>query len=118
MAIDWAAFYKNRSEFPLEELEKYAGRWIAWAPDGASIVASSVVSDSDLIAQVEAAGRDPGECCVSYIPHEDDLFDGAVILRRALDPARQDSRTGQTTPTCSGPGTLDRQERGESGGGL
>src|SRR5947209_8410958 len=40
MAIDFALLIKNRQAFPPEELARYAGQWIPWAPDGSSLVVS------------------------------------------------------------------------------
>jgi hypothetical protein len=88
MAIDWAVFYKNRAAFPLDELAKYAGRWVAWAPDGASIVASSAESEPDLYAQVQAAGHDLAECCVSYVPAGDDVILGGMSMIEFPGPER------------------------------
>lgn len=34
-------FRNNRARFPLSELMKYRGRWVAFSPDGRRIVASS-----------------------------------------------------------------------------
>ena len=35
------AYLKNRIAFPLDELAKHRGEWIAWSPDGTRIIASS-----------------------------------------------------------------------------
>jgi hypothetical protein len=82
MAIDWQAFYKNRSAFPPAELARYAGQWIAWSPDGSKILANSGKSDEAVWQLLEAAGHDPADCCISYVPAEDDVIEGPFILRR------------------------------------
>ena len=65
-AAQMRLFIKNRQEFPLDELSKYAGKWIAWSPDGTAIVAST--DDPDVLdALVGAAGHDPSRCVQSYV---------------------------------------------------
>src|SRR5436190_96783 len=51
-------FYENRNKFPLEELAKYNGQYVAWIPDGSGI------HDSDpdpiaLRARIRASGDEP-----------------------------------------------------------
>ncbi len=48
MPIDMAAygelrrrFLANRANFPMEELAKYMGKWVAFSPDGSRILASA-----------------------------------------------------------------------------
>ncbi len=67
MAIDWAKFIKNRNEIPLEELDKYAGQWIAWKQDGTGIEAGSSESEEALIELLEQTGRDPFDYVFGYI---------------------------------------------------
>ena len=38
--IDGTLYSKNRRDFPLQELQKYAGQWVAFSADGTRIVAS------------------------------------------------------------------------------
>jgi hypothetical protein len=61
-----AIFIKNRQAIPLEELDKYAGQWVAWAPDGSRIVAST---DDELVLneKVIQAGFDPQLCVISFM---------------------------------------------------
>lgn len=59
-------FLENRPRFPLQELARYAGQCIAWAPDGTAIVASA--ADYDTLAErVRAAGFDVFRCVFSYV---------------------------------------------------
>lgn len=77
-------FLKNREAFPPGELEKYAGQWIAWSPDGASIVAHSNESEEVVFEQLIAGGHDPACCCLSYVPRPDETFVGglaSVVVR-------------------------------------
>jgi hypothetical protein len=36
-------FLPDRAAFPIEELAKYAGEWVAWIPDGTRVAASRPV---------------------------------------------------------------------------
>ena len=67
-------FIKNRQAFPLEELEKYEGQWVAWRPDGTHIVAASSTSEQAVWDGIAAAGYDPQECVFSYVPRPDEHF--------------------------------------------
>jgi len=73
MAIDMAAylenrrkFLENRQKFPLEELAKHLGKWVAWSPDGGRILASAA-DPGDLEELVRAAGENPVQCVLEGI---------------------------------------------------
>jgi hypothetical protein len=60
-------FLANRAAFPVEELAKFAGQWVAWSPDGTRIAAST--RGPELLAAIlEANGEDPSLCVVEGIP--------------------------------------------------
>jgi hypothetical protein len=80
MSIDWAKFIKNRSAIPLEELDRFAGQWVAWSPDGTHIVAGSSESEEALWRQLEAAGHNSFDFVFGYIPAPDELNLGALSL--------------------------------------
>jgi hypothetical protein len=71
-------FLDNRREFPAEELEQYAGQWIAWSPDGTRIVASSAESEEALLAALERAGEDPLAFVFDYVPGPDGTHLGGL----------------------------------------
>ena len=73
-------YLANRTIFPLEELAKYAGQWIAWSPDGARIVAYATDPNS-LDDLIRAGGEDPEECLVEGIPAEDSVIGGVEFDR-------------------------------------
>jgi hypothetical protein len=78
MSFDAATYIKNRRAFPLEELEKYAGQWVAWESDGSRIVAASSQSEEALIAQLRAMGKDPLQLVFDYIPGLDETILGSL----------------------------------------
>ncbi len=74
-----AQYQANRNRIPEEELHRYAGQWVAFSPDGASIVESG----PDLAAldrRLTKAGKDLSDVVVGYIPDEDTLVGGAELL--------------------------------------
>ncbi len=75
---DRQGFLANRSAFPLEELARYAGQWVAWSPDGSCIVAHARVLEAldDLVLK---AGDDPEECIIEGIPAEDAVIGGESL---------------------------------------
>jgi hypothetical protein len=70
-------YLENRQRYPLEELAKHAGGWIAWSPDGTRIVASAK-NPEDVEQLVRAAGEDPLHCIVEGIPEGDSLIGGSL----------------------------------------
>lgn len=78
MSFDAATYIKNRRTFPLEELEKYAGQWVAWTLDGSQVVAGSSQSEEDLIALLRNMGKDPLQFVFDYIPGLDDTYLGGL----------------------------------------
>jgi hypothetical protein len=68
---------ENRQRYPLDELAKYAGTWIAWSPDGTRIVASARNAE-DLEELVRTAGEDPLNCIVEGVPESDSLIGGSL----------------------------------------
>ena len=49
-------YLKNRAAFPLEELAKHRGEWVAWSLDGTRLVAASRDPDA-LDDLIRAAGE-------------------------------------------------------------
>jgi hypothetical protein len=66
-------FLANRAAFPVADLAKYAGQWVAWSPDGTRIAACAR-SPELLDAILEANGEDPTLCVVEGIPDDDALI--------------------------------------------
>jgi hypothetical protein len=67
---------ENRRRFPLEEVNKCAGQWVAWSVDGSKIVAHH----EDLMEvsrMVKAAGLDHEDVIFDHIPQEGE---GGAIL--------------------------------------
>ena len=63
---DLGHYEENRSKFPLDELAKYAGKHVAFSPDGTRIVASGD-SVEELEANLIAAGINPNQVVGSYV---------------------------------------------------
>jgi len=77
--MDMSEFVKNRGRVLAVELEKYAGKYVAWSPDGKRIVAA----DDDpmkVVAALRSSGYDPAECVLSSVPAADE-----VVLGGGLD---------------------------------
>ena len=72
-------YLKNRVAFPLDELAKHRGEWVAWSPDGTRLIATSRTPDAldDLIL---AAGENPEDCPIEGIPETDSVVGGLVAL--------------------------------------
>ena len=71
--MDMQEFLKNRRQFPREQLAAYAGKYIAWSPDGTKIIASA----DDLAALANAvlgSGYNPEDCVLSSVPAEDAII--------------------------------------------
>jgi hypothetical protein len=77
-SVDMQEYLRNRLRFPLDELAKYAGMYVAWSPDGTKIIASDK-DERKLDAAIRAAGYNPAEIVVSPIPAEDVVLGGGVI---------------------------------------
>jgi hypothetical protein len=64
-------FLENRQRFPLEELAKYRGQWVAFSPDGRRIVAGAETLEA-LHQRLEAAGEDTQQLAFEGVPRPDD----------------------------------------------
>ena len=77
--MDMREFLKNRPQVSQAEVEKYAGKYVAWSPDGTRIIAG----DDDpmkVVAALKLAGYDPADCVLSSVPASDE-----VVLGGGLD---------------------------------
>jgi hypothetical protein len=73
-------FLKTREQFPPEQLVPYAGKYVAWSPDGTHILAS----DTDplrLKATVKGLGHDPADVLISSVPDPDLVILGGGVRR-------------------------------------
>ncbi len=69
--FDGTLYSENRRNFPVQELQKYAGRWVAFSGDGTRIVDS----DTDihqLCDRLDASGIDAESVVLSQI-HADEV---------------------------------------------
>lgn len=73
--MDVQRFQNNRQRFPPAELAKYAGRYVAWSPDGTHILAA----DDDelrLASAIKALGHDSAEVLIAFVPADDQVVLG------------------------------------------
>jgi hypothetical protein len=77
-AVNPQQYRENRARFPLAELEKYDGQWVAFSQDGQRIIAAN----EDLLtldSLVVAAGEDPERVAFERIEWEDSSLGGAAL---------------------------------------
>jgi hypothetical protein len=77
--MDMQQFLVNRGQFPPEELARFAGKYVAWSPDGTRIL----TSDDELekvAATILAQGIDPGEVVLGFVPSPDEVVLGGGVL--------------------------------------
>ncbi|MGH7169169.1 MAG: hypothetical protein ACRELF_04245 [Gemmataceae bacterium] len=67
---DLSHYHENRIKFPPEELLKYAGKFVAFSPEGTRIVASGD-SWEDLDAALEAGGIHFSQVVSAYLDPPD-----------------------------------------------
>jgi hypothetical protein len=73
--MDMPEYLRGRVAFPLAELAKHRGEWVAFSPDGRRVVAAS--RDPEVLDDlVRAAGEDPEECPIEGIPDSDCILGG------------------------------------------
>jgi hypothetical protein len=75
--MSWDEHYRNRSEFPYEELLKYEGQQVAWSLDGKRILAGHE-DPLQLVAGLTAAGYKSDEYVLSFVDFDTHL--GGALL--------------------------------------
>lgn len=76
--MDMQEYLKNRHQFPHDELDKYAGKYVAWSPDGTRIIAS----DEDPLKLVDAInelGFESSEVVIEPVPFPDEIVLGGGL---------------------------------------
>jgi hypothetical protein len=68
--VDIQRFQRNRQQFPAEELAKYAGKYVAWSPDGTQILASNE-DELDLAKDIQSGGYNAAEVLIAFVPVDD-----------------------------------------------
>jgi hypothetical protein len=76
--MDMQIYLKNRRRFSLDELDKYAGKYVAWSPDGLRIIASADDLPS-LCEAVDSSEFDAADVVMEPIPLPDELVLGAGL---------------------------------------
>ena len=67
---DLSHYEENRGKFPLDELAKYAGKFVAFSSDGTRIVASGD-TEEEMEANVIVVGIHPSQVVGAYIDPPD-----------------------------------------------
>jgi hypothetical protein len=76
--MDMRVFNENRRRFPPEKLQKYAGKYVAWSADGASIIDSDE-DMSRLDDRLRVAGHELSEILISMVPTEELILGGGLV---------------------------------------
>ena len=76
--MDVQLFQRNRRQFAPEELAKYSGKYVAWSPDGASILAADE-DELRLAGAIQAAGYNSAEILIAFVPAEDEVLLGGGL---------------------------------------
>jgi hypothetical protein len=66
------------TELSPEELKKHRGHWLAFSPDGHRLIASCLAL-KELDAKVRAAGENPEEVLLDWIPEGNVIVSGAEL---------------------------------------
>jgi Family of unknown function (DUF5678) len=72
-------YEENRARLPVQELQRYAGKWVAFTMDGRRIVAGADTL-LELEERLTAAGEDPQNVAFERIEFEDSLLGGAELF--------------------------------------
>jgi hypothetical protein len=73
--MDTRQLRENRSAFPVAELAKYRGQWVAFSSDGRRIVASAP-DFAGLDAVLLALGEDPERVLLEFIDTDEGFLTG------------------------------------------
>lgn len=85
MPIDYTVFHDNQvAAWPSVQVA-HPGNWVAWSFVGTHVVARSSLSKLQVREILAARGEVANGYAVSYVPHLEDEFDGAIIVSRALE---------------------------------
>jgi hypothetical protein len=72
------AYIENRAKFPVEELARHAGNWVAFSPDGSRVL-DSCESLAELDRLLKQAGTDIENVVFERIPTDDMVPSGAAL---------------------------------------
>jgi uncharacterized protein DUF5678 len=76
--VDMQRFQKNRQQFPSEELAKFAGKYVAWSPEGTHILASND-DEHQLAMTIQSAGYNSAEVLIAFVPADDEILLGGGL---------------------------------------
>ena len=71
-------FQQNGQKFPPKELARFAGKYLAWSPDGSKILASHE-DELQLARVIQTAGLNTAEILIAFVPAEDEVLLGGGL---------------------------------------
>jgi hypothetical protein len=77
--MDTRRLRENRSLFPVAELARYRGQWVAFSMDGRRILASAAAL-GELDARLVELGEDPEKVALEFIDFEDSYLGGPETI--------------------------------------
>jgi hypothetical protein len=72
------SYCTNRAKFPLEELQKHIGKWVAFSRDGERII-ESCKDFTELERRITLAGGNLQDVVLERIPDEDTILGGSEL---------------------------------------
>ncbi|HZY90852.1 MAG TPA: hypothetical protein VFE78_38865 [Gemmataceae bacterium] len=78
-------YEQNRAKFPLDELAKYAGQYVAFSLDGTRILAGADTREG-VEEKLVAAGVDPSRVVGSYIDGPEDYGHAVSMFEDTFPP--------------------------------
>ena len=76
--MDIQQFQRNRQQYPSDQLAKYQGQYVAWSPDGRSILAAAD-DELQLAKTIKAAGLNTAEVLIAFVPENDEVLLGGGL---------------------------------------
>jgi len=76
--VDVQAFQRNRQNYPAGELASFAGKYVAWSPDGMRILAADE-DEFRLATAIREAGHNSADILIAFVPAGDEILLGGGL---------------------------------------